>query len=88
MLIFIVVMLLTAAYLLWSERHSHFLVFSFETNPKISTLFIVTAVVLIVISFLGLFILFTLSKYFNFITLILGTIAIFVFSVVFMRFYE
>lgn len=86
MIIFILLLLLTAAYMLWSERHGQFLIFNFNDDSKLSTLFTVTSVALFVVSFLGIFILFTLSKDYNFITLILGTLTILFFSISFNRY--
>lgn len=86
MIIFILILLLTGAYMLWSERHGQFLIFNFSNDSKLSTLFTVTSVALFVVSFLGIFILFTLSKNYNFITLILGTLIILFFSVSFNRY--
>lgn len=86
MLLFIFVLLLTAAYLRWSVRHGQFLVFNFNHDPKLNRLFTVTSIALLIISIIGIIILFTLNKNFNFITLILATLTISIFSISFSKY--
>lgn len=85
MLIFIVLLILTAAYLLWSQRHGQFLIYNFETNPKVKNLFVFTSIGLLITAIIGILILFTLAREYNFITLILGTIVVMFFSLSFLK---
>lgn len=85
MLIFIALLILTGAYLLWSQRHGQFIIFNFETNPKVKNLFVFTSIGLFIVAAIGIFILFTLSREYNFITLILGSIIVMIFSLSFLK---
>lgn len=85
MLIFIALLILTAAYLLWSQRHGQFLIYNFETNPKVKNLFVFTSIALLIVAAIGVFILFSLSREFNFITLVLGSIIVMIFSLSFLK---
>lgn len=85
MLIFIILLFLMAAYLVWSLNKGIFIIFTINQNKKTKNLFLYTAFSLIIIGLIGVGILFTLDKNYNFITLILGTLAIFIFSNTFMN---
>lgn len=88
MLIFILLVFITAWYLIKSKNKGQFIIFTFIGNKKINTLFSVTSLVLILTGIIGILILFTLPKVFNFITLIIAALAISIFSVTFMNLNE
>ncbi|KRM98200.1 hypothetical protein FD18_GL001164 [Lactobacillus taiwanensis DSM 21401] len=88
MLIFILLVFITAWYLIKSKNKGQFIIFIFIGNKKINTLFSVTSLVLILTGIIGIIILFTLPKVFNFITLIIAALAISIFSVTFMNLNE
>lgn len=88
MLIFILLVFITAWYLIKSKNKGQFIIFTFIGNKKINTLFSVTSLVLILTGIIGITILFTLPKVFNFITLIIAALAISIFSVTFMNLNE
>nr|WP_306810561.1 hypothetical protein [Lactobacillus taiwanensis] len=88
MLIFILLVFITAWYLIKSKNKGQFIIFTFIGNKKINTLFSVTSLVLISTGIIGIIILFTLPKVFNFITLLIAALAISIFSVTFMNLNE
>ncbi|OYS36187.1 hypothetical protein CBF77_08180 [Lactobacillus taiwanensis] len=88
MLIFILLVFITACYLIKSKNKCQFIIFTFIGNKKINTLFSVTSLVLILTGIIGIIILFTLPKVFNFITLIIAALAISIFSFTFMNLNE
>ena len=85
MLIFILLVFITAWYLIRSKNKGQFIIFTFIGNRKINTLFSVTSLVLVLTGIVGIIILFTLPKIFNFITLIIAAMAISIFSFTFMN---
>lgn len=88
MLIFILLVFITAWYLIRSKNKGQFIIFTFIGNNKINMLFSVTSVVLILTGFIGIIILFTLPKIFNFITLIIAAVTLSIFSFTFMNLNE
>ncbi|QLL68441.1 hypothetical protein GTO82_06140 [Lactobacillus johnsonii] len=88
MLIFILLVFITAWYLIRSKNKGQFIIFTFIGNKKINMLFSITSLVLILIGFIGIIILFTLPKIFNFITLIIAAMALSIFSFTFMNLNE
>ena len=88
MLIFILLVFITAWYLVRSMNKGQFIIFTFIGNSKINTLFTVTSLVLVLTGIIGIIILFTLPKIFNFITLISAAMAISIFSFTFMNLNE
>lgn len=88
MLIFILLVFITAWYLIRSKNKGQFIIFTFIGNKKINMLFSVTSSVLILTGFIGIIILFTLPKIFNFITLIIAAMALSIFSFTFMNLNE
>ncbi|RVU71280.1 hypothetical protein EJK17_03565 [Lactobacillus xujianguonis] len=79
MIIFILLLMLTAWYL-WHRRGGHFLIYDVGGNPRLGTIFKWTSIALLVVSLLGIVILFMANKYANLITLILGSLTILIFS--------
>ena len=88
MLIFILLVFITAWYLIRSKNKGQFIIFTFIGNKKIYMLFSITSLVLILTGFIGIIILFTLPKIFNFITLIIAAMALSIFSFTFMNLNE
>ncbi len=88
MLIFILLVFITAWYLIRSKNKGQFIIFTFIGNNKINMLFSITSLVLILTGFIGIIILFTLPKIFNFITLIIAAMALSIFSFTFMNLNE
>ena len=88
MLIFILLVFITAWYLIRSKNKGQFIIFTFIGNKKINMLFSITSLVLILTGFIGIIILFTLPKIFNFITLIIAAMALYIFSFTFMNLNE
>ena len=88
MLIFILLVFITAWYLIRSKNKGQFIICTFIGNRKINTLFSVTSLVLVLTGIIGIIILFTLPKIFNFITLIIAAMAISIFSFTFMNLNE
>ena len=88
MLIFILLIFITAWYLNRSKNKGQFIIFTFIGNKKINALFSVTSLVLILTGIIGIIILFTLPKIFNFVTLIVAAMAISIFSFTFMNLNE
>ncbi len=88
MLIFILLVFITAWYLIRSKNKEQFIIFTFIGNKKINMLFSITSLVLILTGFIGIIILFTLPKIFNFITLIIAAMALSIFSFTFMNLNE
>lgn len=88
MLIFILLVFITAWYLIRSKNKGQFIIFTFIGNKKINRLFSITSLVLILTGFIGIIILFTLPKIFNFITLIIAAMALSIFSFTFMNLNE
>ncbi len=88
MLIFILLVFSTAWYLSRSKNKGQFIIFTFIGNKKINMLFSITSLVLILTGFIGIIILFTLPKIFNFITLIIAAMALSIFSFTFMNLNE
>ncbi len=82
MLIFILLVFIT------SKNKGQFIIFTFIGNKKINMLFSITSLVLILTGFIGIIILFTLPKIFNFITLIIAAMALSIFSFTFMNLNE
>ena len=78
-LIYLVVLLLTAFYL-GHNRHRHFLIYKSKNISNFSSLMSWTAIILIIETILGLFLVFQKNKYLNLITLILSSITILIFS--------
>ncbi len=81
MICFILALMLTAWYL-WHRRNGAFLVFDVSGNPELHQILTVTAVALVAISVLGIFLLFSGNKYLNLITLFLGSGAILIFALI------
>ena len=88
MLIFILLVFITAWYLIRSKNKGQFIIFTFIGNKKINMLFSITSLVLILTGFIGIIILFTLPKIFNFFTLIIAAMALSIFSFTFMNLNE
>lgn len=88
MLIFILLVFITAWYLIRSKNKGQFIIFTFIGNKKINMLFSITSLALILTGFIGIIILFTLPKIFNFITLIIAAMALSIFSFTFMNLNE
>lgn len=88
MLIFILLVFITAWYLIRSKNKGQFIIFTFIGNKKNNMLFSITSLVLILTGFIGIIILFTLPKIFNFITLIIAAMALSIFSFTFMNLNE
>ena len=88
MLIFILLVFITAWYLIRSKNKGQFIIFTFIGNKKINMLFSVAGLALILTGFIGIIILFTLPKIFNFITLIIAAMALSIFSFTFMNLNE
>ena len=88
MLIFILLVFITAWYLIRSKNKGQLIIFTFIGNKKINMLFSITSLVLILTGFIGIIILFTLPKIFNFITLIIAAMALSIFSFTFMNLNE
>ena len=86
MLIFILLVFITAWYLIRSKNKGQFIIFTFIGNKKINMLFSITSLVLILTGFIGIIIL--LPKIFNFITLIIAAMALSIFSFTFMNLNE
>lgn len=80
MLIFVVFLFLTAWYFFFALSQEKFLIFNISQNIKIKNLIKVTAIGLVIMGFIGIIILFTLGKYYNFITLIISAIIMMIFS--------
>ena len=88
MLIFILLVFISAWYLFSCKNKGQFIIFTFIGNKKINMLFSITSLVLILTGFIGIIILFTLPKIFNFITLIIAAMALSIFSFTFMNLNE
>lgn len=80
MLIFVVFLFLTAWYFFFALNQEKFLIFNISQNDKVKKLIKTTAISLVVMGFVGIIILFTLGKYYNFITLIISAIIMMIFS--------
>lgn len=80
MIIFIIFLFLTAWYFLFALRQEKFLIFNISQNDKVKILIKFTAISLIIMGFVGIIILFTLGKYYNFITLIISALIMSIFS--------
>ncbi|MBD5430028.1 hypothetical protein [Lactobacillus sp.] len=80
MLIFVVFLFLTAWYFLFALGQEKFLIFNISQNDKVKKLIKTTAISLIIIGFIGIIILFTLGKYYNFITLFISAMIMTIFS--------
>lgn len=79
MLIFILVMLITAFYI-WKRRKSKFLVFDATFNLPMQRLMTTVSICLVLTSIIGVIILFFNNKYLNLITLVLGSIIMLIFG--------
>lgn len=82
MLIFIVLLVLTAWYM-WHRRGGHFLIYDIGGHPELATILKWTSIALAIESILGVIILFCGNKYLNLITLALGSLTILIFSLLF-----
>lgn len=80
MLIFVVFLFLTAWYFFFALSQEKFLIFNISQNDKVKKLIKITAISLIIMGFVGIIILFTLGKYYNFITLIISAVIMMIFS--------
>ncbi|MBP2057830.1 TRAP-type C4-dicarboxylate transport system permease small subunit [Lactobacillus colini] len=80
MLIFIIFLFLTAWYYFFALNQEKFIIFDISQNYKIKRLIKTTAISLIIMGFIGVIILFTLSKYYNFITLFISAVIMTIFS--------
>lgn len=80
MLIFVVFLFLTAWYFFFALNQEKFLIFNISQNDKVKKLIKATAISLVVMGFVGIIILFTLGKYYNFITLIISAVIMMIFS--------
>lgn len=80
MLIFVVFLFLTAWYFFFALGQEKFLIFNISQNDKVKKLIKITAISLIIMGFVGIIILFTLGKYYNFITLIISAVIMMIFS--------
>lgn len=80
MLIFVVFLFLTAWYFFFALNQEKFLIFNISQNDKVKKLIKTTAISLVVMGFVGIIILFTLGKYYNFITLIISAVIMMIFS--------
>lgn len=79
MLIFIVVLLLTAWYM-WHRRNGYFMIYDVGGDPRLGKILKITAIALFVESILGIILLFLNNKYLNLITIALGSLTILIFS--------
>lgn len=69
MIIFVIFLFLTAWYFFFALNQEKFLIFNISQNEKVRQLIKITAILLIIMGFVGIVITFTLPKMYNFITL-------------------
>ena len=72
LMIFFIVFLLALAYILWSHSNGKFLIYSPDENLTLKNVMRFTAVLLILVSIMGIVIAFIGSREANFITLLLA----------------
>lgn len=79
MIIFILLLLLTASYM-WRQRNERFLTYDASSDPQLSNLLKWTAIALVIESVIGIILLALGNKYLNLITLALASLTILAFS--------
>lgn len=79
MIIFILLLLLTSWYM-WRQRDGIFLTYDAGSDPRLSNILKWTAIALLIESIIGVIILCLGNKYLNFITLLLASLTILIFS--------
>lgn len=82
MIIFIALLLLVAWYM-WIRKSGHFLIYDVGARPELAKILSYTSISLIIVSALGIFILFLGNKYLNLITISLACLVILIFGILF-----
>mgnify|MGYP001244126326 CR=1 FL=1 len=80
---FYLIMLLLVSWYLWQHRNRRFLVFDAHTNAKLSFLLQVTAMLLLAIALIGIYILMTQKRDVNLLTLGASALVILLFGLSF-----
>ncbi|CAJ2234542.1 hypothetical protein [Companilactobacillus paralimentarius] len=81
LMIFFIIFLLALAYTLWSHSDKKFLIYSPNENLTLKNIMRFTAVLLILVSILGIVVLLVGTKKMNLITLLLGSLIAAAFSI-------